>query len=157
MNGEKKLNEFLSSIDEWVNCHGIAKIENNENIEHILNLKFDQIKALTEEECLAYSYELYAHSEYIERVKEKERSVLEWAESSIWYIICSTVNQYGDKYTKWQEKYFLAVKENPLASEILKIKNYAQARLGSISTYSDNLKKMADLLNNIARRKSQWL
>jgi hypothetical protein len=156
MNGEKRLNEFLSSIDEWIDCHNIAKIEKNENIEHILNLKYDDITALTEEQCFGYSYELYAHSEYIERIKEREKSILEWADSSIWYIICSAVNQYGDKYTKWQEKYFLAVKENPLASDILKVKNHAQARINSISNYSDNLKKMAELLNNIAKRKTQW-
>ena len=32
------------------------------------------------------------------------------------------MSQYGDKYTKWQEKYYSAIKENPLASEIFKIK-----------------------------------
>ena len=156
MNGDQKLNEFLSSIDRWLDVNNITKIEDNPKIKEIINLKSEDLKNLSSETCMEYAYELYAHSEYVERVKQRENTILQWADSSIWYIICNNMNQYGDKYTKWQEKYYSAIKENPLSSQILVIKNHAEARLSSIISYSENIKKMAEILNNMSKRKSQW-
>ena len=68
-------------------------------------------------------------------------------------IISSSMNQYGDKYTKWQEKFFSAVKENPLATDILKIKNHAEARIKIINGKADRVQSMADILINLSKRR----
>ena len=164
MSGEEKLNEFLQAVDDWINCKNILppkgpskKFKSEElrgNIEGILSLTADTLRILTAEECLMYAYELHTYGEYLESVKAKENIVLEWADSSIWYIISKTINQYGDKYTKWQEKYYSAVRENPLANDILKIKNHAEARVGVLKGKADRIQKMAEILNNLSRRRS---
>ena len=74
-------------------------------------------------------------------------------ESSIWYIIADRMSQYGDKYTKWQEKYYSAVKENPLASEVFKIKNHAEARVKTLDGTVDRVQRMAEILNNLSKRR----
>jgi len=63
------------------------------------------------------------------------------------------MNQYGGQYSKWQEKYFSAVRENPLAAEILKIKNHAEARVRTLEGKNNRVIKMAEILTNMARRK----
>ena len=153
MSGEEKLNEFMEAVEVWKSSKSIAPIKENEEIEIILNLKTQDIKSLSGEDRASYAYELYAYAEYIETQKVKESIILDWAESSIWYIICQTINQYGDKYTKWQEKYYSAVRENPLASEILKIKNHAEARVKTLDGKADRIQSMAQILNSLSRRR----
>jgi len=139
MSGEERLNEFINAVEDWKSSKSIATVKENEEIEIILNLKTEDIKSLSSEVQASYAYELYAYSEYIETQKAKESIILEWADSSIWYIISTVMNNYGSQYTKWQEKYYSAIRENPLASEILKVKNHAEARVKILSGKADRV------------------
>lgn len=153
MNGEKRLNEFLQAIEDWKSSKYLVEVEPPEDAEKALNADFEAIKSWSAETCNMYAFKLYAYAEYIETERVKEKNTLEWAESSIWFIIGSTMNQYGGQYSKWQEKYYSAIKENPLASEILKIKNHAEARVRTLEGKNSRVIKMAEILVNMARRK----
>ena len=153
MTGEEKLNEFLEAIETWASSKHFASVEEPKEVARILNMKKDDLKMLTGEEYLFYAYELHAYSEYIETVRAKENAILEWAEGSIWYIISTVMQNYGTQYTKWQEKYYSAIKENPLASDILKVKNHAEARVKFLSGKADRAQRMADILTNLSRRR----
>jgi|TARA_Y100000401_G_C8325787_1_gene228177 hypothetical protein len=153
MSGEERLNEFINAVEDWKSSKSIATVKENEEIEIILNLKTEDIKSLSSEVQASYAYELYAYSEYIETQKAKESIILEWADSSIWYIISTVMNNYGSQYTKWQEKYYSAIRENPLASEILKVKNHAEARVKILSGKADRVQSMANILTNLSRRR----
>ena len=153
MSGEQRLNEFINAVEDWKSSKSIATVKENEEIEIILNLKTEVIKSLSSEVQASYAYELYAYSEYIETQKAKESIILEWADSSIWYIISTVMNNYGSQYTKWLEKYYSAIRENPLASEILKVKNHAEARVKILSGKADRVQSMANILTNLSRRR----
>jgi hypothetical protein len=152
MSGEKKLEEFLQTIDEWISCKNLPKVDHKEDIEALINMSAQDISHLSSKECLAYAYELYAYADHLESIKAKEKIALDWADSSIWYIISKSLDDYGNGYTKWEQKYYSAVKENPLAaSEILKIKKYAEARLAMVEGKSNKVLRMADTLCNLSK------
>ena len=151
MSGEQKLEEFLQTIDDWIACKGLPKIDQKEDIEAILNMRSQEISHLSAKECLAYAFELYAYADYLESVKSKEKIALDWADSSIWYIISKSLDDYGNGYTKWEQKYYSAIKENPLASDILRIKKHAEARLSVIDGKSSKVLRMADTLSNLSK------
>tara|TARA_R100000008_G_C3499983_1_gene123161 strand:- start:65 stop:526 length:462 start_codon:yes stop_codon:yes gene_type:complete len=153
MSGETKLNEFIEAIEVWKSSKQLPPIRENDNINRLLELKSADIKKLTSEDRASGAYELYIYAEYLQQIKTKEKIILDWAESSIWYIIADRVSQYGDKYTKWQEKYYSAVKENPLASEVFKIKNHAEARVKTLDGTVDRVQRMAEILNNLSKRR----
>ena len=153
MTGEEKLNEFLQAVEDWTSCQHIAKVKEKKDIVNVLNLPSSALQALTAQECLCHAYELYAYGEYIETIRTKENTILEWADSSIWYIISTVMQNYGTQYTKWQEKYYSAIKENPLASEILKVKNHAEARVKMLDGKASRIQKMAEILTNLSRRR----
>lgn len=153
MSGQEKLNEFLESVDAWIVCKGLPTIKKNTYAEDILNMKSQELSILSSRECLMYAYELYAYGEYVESIKVKQKIVLDWANSSIWYIISQSLDSYGGSYTKWEQKYYSAVKENPLASEILKIKKHAEARLANVESMSSKIQRMADTLSNLSKTK----
>jgi len=150
------LSSFLNSVDSWTKAQSLPVVEPNANLEFILNLDGEQLRSMSSTVLLEHSYELYAYSEYLETIKSKEKNILEWSDSSIWFIIGKEMGNYGDAYTKWQVKYYAAVAENPLASEILKVKNHASARVESLEGKSKRITKMADTLTNLARRKNEY-
>lgn len=151
MSGEKRLEEFLQTIDDWITCKGLPKVEQKEDIEAILNMRSQDISQLSAKECLAFAYELYAYADYLESIKSKEKIALDWAESSIWYIISKSLDNYGTSYTKWEQKYYHAVQENPLASDILKIKIHAESRLATVEGKASKVLRMADTLSNLSK------
>ncbi len=151
--GEERAEEFQEKVNEWLSSKYIAKVDPPSDIETVLNASYDEMVNWHQEACYIHSFRLYAYSEYLASIKAKEKIVLDWAEGAIWFIIGSTLNQYGDGWTKWQQKYFAAVKENPLATQILKVKNQAEARVATIDGKQERVMKMAEVLNNMARRK----
>jgi len=153
MNGEERFEVFKSSIEDWINLHGIQAVKPNPAIDEILNINRDQLRRLTHNQCLEYAYELYAYSEYLDSLLCKEQIAFDWADDSIWYVIADKIDQYGDKYTKWQEKYFKAVKENPLATQIVKVKTYSSARIKVLQNKISTIKKMSEILSSLAKRK----
>ena len=153
MNGEEKFNLFVDNIDKWIASNAVVNISPNEDVIEALNMTRQEISNLTHAECLEISYELYAYSEYLNGLLSKQKIALQWADDSIWYIISDKLEQYGDKYTKWQEKYFRAIKENPLANEIVKIKNNASARVEMLQNKVESVKKLSDILYSLSKRK----
>ena len=65
MTGEERLNEFMEAVENWTSSKSLPKIQENETISMILNMKSLSLDKLTREECLSCAYELYAHAEYI--------------------------------------------------------------------------------------------
>lgn len=150
------LTSFLNNVENWTKAQSLPVVEPNANLEFILNLDGEQLRGMSPTVLLEHSYELYAYAEYLETVKSKEKNILEWSDSSIWFIIGKEMNNYGSEFTKWQVKYYAAIAENPLASEILKVKNHASARVESLEGKSKRITKMADTLTNLARRKNEY-
>jgi hypothetical protein len=153
MNGEERFDHFISTIENWIKSVGIIEVKKDDEVENILNLGIDQIKSLDYNECCTYSYKLSVYAEYIDSLLSKQKIAMDWADDGIWYIISDKINNYGDKYTKWQEKYFRSIKENPLASQILKVKNSASARIKALEDKSQNIKKLSDILLTLSKRK----
>ena len=153
MSGEERLNEFKRAIEEWLSSKNVISIEPNSEVEETLNLSRLAISKASSSECAVRAYELYAYSEYINHILNKEQYILDWAENALWYIVADKLQQYGGKFAKWQEKYYSAVKENPLAVQILKIKQHATARVTLLSGKADKIQKMADILQNLSKRR----
>ena len=156
MTGQEKLDHFKKTIQNWMESRNFKSVKrpcDDSRISDILNMDSDRMRSLTSGECLMMAYELYAYAEYVGHEINKEQNVLEWADASIWYIISDIVGQYGGQYAKWQEKYYSAVKENPLASEILVVKVAAEARVRTLEGTCARIGKMAEILNSLARRK----
>jgi hypothetical protein len=64
------------------------------------------------------------------------------------------MENYGGQYAKWEVRYFSAIKENPLASELNRLKTSAESRITRISGKIDIVKKMASVLQDLGRRRN---
>jgi hypothetical protein len=148
------IESFFNRIDTWIHDNKLdIQNKNFNNIEEILSLEPDQLKELTPEELMNNAYSLYGYAEHVQSIYNKEKTIIDFADESIWFIISPVLNNYGDQFTKWQTKYAMAVKESILASKLNQLKNNAQARLNMIEKRADHIKKMADIMLDIAKRR----
>ena len=63
------------------------------------------------------------------------------------------MDNYGGQYAKWEVRYYSAIKENPLASELNKLKLASEARVNRLAGKIDALKKMGTVLHDIGKRR----
>mgnify|MGYP001158043428 CR=1 FL=1 len=153
MTNEQKLTEFLKNVDDWIEDRHAELADINEEVEGIMQLTSEQVQDLDPQTALSHSFVLFAHAEYIQTLHNKERTVLDFCSNSIWFIVADKMDNYGGQYSKWEVRYHSAVKENPLASELYRLKLSAEARLNRLQSKSENVRRMASVLQDIGKRR----
>lgn len=153
-NPEEALEEFFNRIDSWIVSANFLKSKVSlEIVEPILDMKQDEISETSAEELMSNAFQLYGYIDSLQEVYNKEKGILAYCEDSIWRIITPVFNDYGDGYTKWEYKYNAAIRENPLARKINSLKVATKARLDMMDHRIEHVKKRADILLDIARRR----
>ena len=68
LTNEQKVTEFLSKVDDWIEDRNADLAKENEEVEPIMALSSDEIRSLSQEKALSYSFVLFAHAEYLQGV-----------------------------------------------------------------------------------------
>ena len=145
---------FLSKIDNWINSNDLnIKRDNHEECEDILNMSTEDLESEDSESLMCKAYVLYGYADHIASCLNREKVISDYAEQSISYIISPIVNNYGDQFTKWEVKYNSAIRENPLAKSLNQLRGHCAARLTMLQNKSDHIKRMADMIFEISRRR----
>jgi hypothetical protein len=151
---EQTLQDFFDKIDVWIQSANFLKSKVPlAEVDPLLNLTEEEISGKSTESLMTGCYRLYGYIDSLQEVYNREKSILEYCEESIWRIISPTFNDYGDQYTKWEYKYNSAVRENPLAKKVNQLKIATRARLSSLDHRIEHVKRRADILFEIARRR----
>jgi flagellin-specific chaperone FliS len=154
LNNDNLVDIFLDKVDKWINENKLNFVRKKfDKVEEILNLLPEDMSELSTEELMQNSYCLYAYVDHVQSIYNREKTVVDFAEESISFIISPVINNYGDQFTKWQTKQTLAIKENPLAMKLNQLKNHAQSRLNMLDNKVEYIKKMADIMVEIAKRR----
>ena len=154
MNNEQKAVEFLQKIDDWIEDRNVDLVRKNDDVERILNMRSDTINSLTPAEILSYSFILFSHAEYLQSLYNKEKSIVDFCGDSIWFIIGNKMDNYGGQYAKWEVRYFSAIKENPLASELNRLKLTAEARANRLKDKSEIVRRMGTVFQDLGKRRN---
>lgn len=153
LTNEQKANEFLQKIDDWIEDRNVELLKPNEEVYAIMQLKTPELRALDPQKALSFSFVLFSHAEYIQSLYNKEKAVVDFCADSIWFIVADKMDNYGGQYAKWEVRYYSAIKENPLASELNKLKLASEARVNRLAGKIDALKKMGTVLHDIGKRR----
>jgi len=152
LTNEERVQQFLDRVDDFIKDAGVDLVEANPQVKEIMNMQYDDLKSLSNDECSRFAFLLYSYAEHINHLLNKQNTIKEWAEDSIWYIISKDIGNYGSQYSKWQEKYYGAVRENPLASEIQKVLTHAKARVNLLQNTANNISRLGDILLQQSKR-----
>lgn len=146
--------DFINRVDAWMleNKLDISRI-NHDKCEELLNLSYDELKTLSAIDLLAGSYVLAGYSDFINKEHSKLKAIVDYSINSINYIVAPVIDNYGDNYVKYEKKYNLAIRENPLANKLNELKNEAGLKLQSLENKALNIKRMSDIMSELSRRK----
>lgn len=157
MDSDERIAKFYSDIDEWIKNNKIgygSTFESEEEVQKILNFKREEISSLTNEECMVYSYVLQQYANHLSLILGREKAAKQWASDGIWYIVSDKMSH--DRYAKWEEKYYGAIKQSELAKNLMKLKSTCESRVNILTDTLSNVKSMSETLMQLGRSKRSY-
>ena len=155
MNGENQLSidrleEFVGRLDAYMS--DIVHVEPNSEVEKILSLTAFELKSLTSEECCEKAYAIYNYCNFLQKKHNKEVAKSKWCEEFINYAVSKVSNQF-DKYTKWEVKVNSVIREDDFVQKVWRVKRVIDGNVTSSSDIIRDIRKQADTLLELSRRK----
>lgn len=148
----ERMKNLDNVLDEYEHSAGLSKyIENKFNdVEKYLEMSKVEMNALSLEECSQIAIILGSFALHIQRTYNREIARINWAENTIRKMISGKEKQYQGS---WESQYYQAIKESPYASDLLKLKTYAQQRADRLTYLASSIKHISDLFINLQRVK----
>ena len=155
MNGEKQLSidrleELVGKLDGYMS--DVIHVEPNPEVEKILSLTAFELKSLTSEECCEKAYAIYNYCNFLQKKHNKEVAKSKWCEEFINYAVSKVSNQF-DKYTKWEVKVNSVIREDDFVQKVWRVKRVIDGNVTSSSDIIRDIRKQADTLLELSRRK----
>jgi len=143
-------------LDEYEKSLGLGKYSDVHNftedeLNNYFSMSRDAIEKLTPEDCAQIAYRLAQYAFYIQRTINRELARYNWAEESIKESIADEINNY--KGYGFLEKSLQAIKHNDKATNLNKIKKYAQQRMDRLSYLANSIKNLSDIILAVQRTK----
>lgn len=149
----ERLAKFEESIDNYINSKSLNVIGFNLEAAEALNLTSENLSSLSSEECLHKSYVVHGYANYLQEEYNQNLIKLSFAVDNIRRIVSLEIDQYG-KYTKHDIKQQQIINQNPFAEKLETIRKHAQARIDRLQEKIRDVRKMADVLMELSKRKA---
>ena len=143
------LDEYEKSLS--FPSYSTAGAVSESEINDYLSMSRDQIEKLSPEDCAQIAYRLGQFAFHIQRTINREVARCNWSEETIKETIADEINNY--KGYGFVEKSIQAIKHNDKASNLQKIKKYAQQRIDRLSYIANSIKNLSDILLSIQKTK----
>lgn len=122
------------------------KVQMNPQVEEILNLREIQLKTLDNQTANSYAYLLMQHSLFIQNEYNSHSSKNLWARHNLDIVIGVLASNYGGKFTKWEEKKALIIKDNTHAKVLNDFIKETESRMETLNFLSRKIEIMASIL-----------
>jgi len=123
---------------------GLGQLVCSNEVNQYLTMKQNEIRKLPPHECGEASVLLSQEAAFIQSETNKHLAVINWCNEAITCIIAAKVDQYGTRYTPFDYRRSLAIKDNELATDIHKVVLDERLRI-------DSMEYMSNALRNVAR------
>jgi hypothetical protein len=116
-----RVEDELAKIEQMLDEYRIklgCNIKRNQDIDNVLNYSFAQLQALTIEDCAIYAFLLEQYSMYIQQEWNRHSAKKKWAEHNLNVMVGKYGDEYGNNYTKFEEKKFKLIADNSYAQKL---------------------------------------
>lgn len=142
----KRLTALLEDMDSYLSSHGLGKNTYNAVVDQYMNISPDVLSKMSADQLGEASYLLSQYALYLQREINQKKAILDWSDRNIDKLVMPILSNYGDKWTKFEEKRMSAILENPHAVELAGIRGKALNQLTSLSDLPYRVEKMSDRL-----------
>jgi hypothetical protein len=151
---QSRLQQFEQELDTLVDSLGLSMTMKPE-FEKILDLTYDQLRNISGEEALIFSAQLTQYSIYLQKVFNRLSAIKAWAEHNLMILTSKYALNYGNNYTKLEEKKLYIINENSFAEALNKIYLNSLTKSKEIEQISSKIEKYSYVLTELSKRKNR--
>lgn len=153
----QRWNELNNILDEYEKSIQL-KLKINNDIEEVLNLSRAELQSASAEECGENSYLLAQYAAYIQKEYNRHSAKYKWATQVSEIYIAKRAKEYGDKYTKFEEKCARVLENDSYAQSLINLKIKAETRMEDLSFLATRINTMGSMLEELqkTKRSKRW-
>lgn len=148
----QKMDELDRILDEYEVKHGIKDFK-CEDIDPYLSLTRNELSKMSASDCGEVAFLIERTSLYIQKLINKETARINWAETSMEFLIADKLNNYGGQYATYQEKKNAAIKDNSVCCKYMNVKVNAQKVVDRMAYLPQRLNSLAKTLESLQQSK----
>ena len=152
MNAQERLENFLAGIDRYIEAKNLGPPEFKDEFRLPEEMSLSDLDKLTRDDCFNYAYQLYQYADHINQEKSKQETVINWCKASLMTIISQESENFS-QYTKHEMKEATVIRENTVAQKIHEWNSVAEARVSSLKSKEQIVRRKADCLIEKGKRK----
>lgn len=148
------MDELNKYIIEYTTSGSAGVPKFYDNINDLLCLSQDDLLALTSEECFAKSFKISGYAMYIRSQTNENQSRLNWCEDVINRFLAKEWDNYRDSFMNIDVKRQAIIYGNSFLERVEKLRSRLRSRATILEDKLFDIRKMADTLNELGRKKS---
>lgn len=149
---DSKLKKYEEQLDDIVNKVGISYVKDEVSIE-ALKLTYKQLTAMDQQECCIIAYKLSQYGLYIQSIHNRLSSIAGWADESLSRMVGKYAKNYGDSYTKYEEKRAAIINENSAAKALADLSIKANGKMQELYGVSQKIASISNILIELSKSK----
>jgi thymidylate synthase len=143
---EEQLDNFLDGLS-------LKNVIYDTDIEYILNYTASQIRSFSSEECGINAFLLQQYTLYLQKQINRLKSISGWATSNIKMLTAKEGKNYGNNYTRYDERIYLVKSGNTYGKELHKVERKADIHVQELDMIISRVNSMANTLLELQQTK----
>ena len=113
-----RLSEYESKLDTVIRQLYPSEIDIDSGVDRLLKLSYDELVKMHPDECSIGGYKLKQYAVYLQQKENRFKSIKFWLKSNLDTTIGKYASNYGDTYTKYEEKKASVIADNSFAKTL---------------------------------------
>jgi len=146
----ERIKKFLSDYNYKV---GLGNLVTNNEVNRYIVMTQNEIKNLSALECGEASVLLCQEAVFIQNEINKHQAISSWCERSITKLIASTIDNVGNKYTPFEYRKELAIKQHEVASQLDMVMRQEKLRVDAMLFLTNSLRNLSYAFDQLQQTK----
>ncbi len=149
---DARLEQVEAILSEYEKSLGLL-FSGQPEVAKYLSLNKSQLNKMSPEECGEISYMLAQQSLYIQHEINKHSQRVNWCKTNIDVLVANQVDNYGGKYTTYENRKILAIKDDGYMSKLYQVMVRAQQVVDRLTYLPPKIGYMSKTLNELQQTK----
>jgi len=147
------LNDLTSFIDRYCMEFMTPDCKFDPVIQSIMDLPYEDLISLSSDEAYANSFKLHSYCVYIRKEMDKCLAKRLWCEETLNNMVAKNWKNHSE-YMKYEVKRQAVIAEDTFATKVEKMRIYLNGAISQSDNKLDSVKRMADILQDIGKKRS---
>jgi hypothetical protein len=152
---QSRLLEYESKLETVTRQLYPSEIDIDPGVERLLKLTYEELTKMHPDDCSIGGFKLKQYSVYIQQKENRYRNIKNWLKSNLDTVIGKYASNYGNNFTKYEEKKAAIIADNSYAKELNKLYIEYSGYEGELNMVANRISDLAKTLSEIRNNKVQ--